>query len=391
MFIINEIQGEGNTYQQDRVGKSEKIASDGTPVHLMWVIDGHGSRMGHLRYDLGGLVSQTAHDRLEQLDGDSIQRLHNDVAFGKELYTNIQHEIVAILEAFLISKGWNKLKDADQNDIDVLWSIPGGRVVTLSGGTTLILVASVNKDSVWMGRMYNVGDSLMILNDMVYSQAGIDGLNHKTVLALSHNNTGTVYCSVPGTNCDHPFHTITESDSVISNPIPGLKHGKHQYYISNVRNDIALGVKLIYTPEMFNLNSYLHSFKVVTNLASWSNMGDIQNTAWASEPSYSEVFKIDGPLSLTSDGIGDILKSEGPANSKEKAGWFNYLPEHPMNGYSTDKNCIFKNSWFHATVMKIHDSSDSSTACSPYKDLFYKVAKGTFGVPDNISRVTFIP
>ena len=176
------------------------------------------------------------------------------------------------------------------------------------------------------------------------------------------------------------------------NAPPSPVRRQQRYYISNVRGDIATGISLTYVPKMFNLTEdepqpRRYSFSINTNLASWSNMGDTQNASWASVPSYSEPFTIEGPLSLISDGIGDILKSEEPATLEEKMGWFNYYTDHPMSSADASKNCIFKNAWFHETIMSINEEDMGAV----HDDPFYKVAKATFGVADNICRITFIP
>lgn len=393
MFTINEIKGEGNSHQQDRAGKLEGVTEDGTPVFLMWVLDGHGTRVGYHRYDLGGIVAQTGEDILKSLDAESILRIFNDTEFGKELFANIQSKIEAKKDAFLTSNGWSKLTDATGDDIDVLWSKVGTRIATPGGGTTLILVSGVKEGDTWNARMYNVGDSMMVFNDVVYSQAGIDGLNEETVIALAENSMKTAYSSVPGSISPQCFnyHEISVIDTAVSiNSPPTPIGGRHRYYCSNVRGEIATEVKLTYIPKMFELKDP-HRFHLNTNLASWSNMGDSQNAKWASVPSYSKPFVIDGPLSLTSDGIGDILKSELDASSEEKTGWFNYYSDHPMNTSNPEKNNIFKNSWFHETVMGISHNESATEAVLVHDDPFYRVAKLTFGVADNISRVTFMP
>ena len=397
MFVINAIQGEGNTYQQDRTGKLEKTTAGGRSVKLLWVLDGHGGKIGYHRCDMGGLVSQTGHDILNSLDADTIAQLYDNPEIGKELFTNIQCKIESVKDEFFIQNGWRKLVDLGGTDIDVLWSKPGGArsVVTSSGGTTLILVACVEVEGVWKARMYNVGDSMMIHNDTVYSQAGIGGMNDETVLQMAVSGIKSIYSNVPCINPkNHSYHTISDDNTVSVEALPSPVRGRHQYYISDVRDSVAVSLKLIYKPAMFDLldiSEYAWGLgkraTIKTELASWSNMGDTQNAPWASVPSYSEQFVITGPLSLTSDGIGDILKSEATASLEEKTGWFNYYEDHPMHSYDANKNSIFKNAWFHETVM----ANDPDSATTVHDDPFYKVAKSTFGVPDNICRVTFIP
>ena len=393
MFVTSEIQGQGNALQQDRVGSSVKISTDGTQAQLMWVADGHGRRMGQVRYDLGGLAAQVANDALASLGAHDIQRLYRDVEFGKELYANIQFEIELAKDEFLFSKGWRKVIDDFGDAIDALWTRAGVNTVTSSGGTTLILVAALMDDGVWKGRMYNVGDSMMVFKDTVYSQPGLDGLTDAAVKGLVLNNMRTIYSTAPGAvRHDAPFHVISEDGSVSIKSPPSPIGGRHLHYLSTVRGDIAMGITLTATPEMFNLkkldkNGRRPRFSLLTGLASWSNMGDTQNPVWSSVPSYSNQFVIDGPLSLTSDGIGDILKCEVSESAVDKSGWFNFYEDHPMHGHSDEKDCTFKNSWFHKTVLETCDGEAPSWRDDP----FYKIAKATFGVPDNISRVTFIP
>tara|TARA_B110000977_G_scaffold83127_1_gene111065 strand:+ start:60 stop:1244 length:1185 start_codon:yes stop_codon:yes gene_type:complete len=394
MFVINAIQGEGNTYQQDRAGKLEKTTADGRSVKIMWAADGHGSRIGYQRCDMGGLVAQTGHDILNSLDADMIAQLYDNPEIGKELFANIHCNIEQAKDEFFIRNGWRKLTDADGNDIDVLWTKPGGSIVTSGGGTTLILAACVNVEGVWKARMYNVGDSMMIHNDTVYSQSGINGISEDTFRAMSAIGMKTVYSDAPGSvrSGGHLIHSISVDDTVEHHEPPTPLHGKHRYYVSDVRGSIATSLKLIYTPKMFNLMdlsgcAWGYRFNINTELASWSNMGDTQNAPWAAVPSYSDQFVITGPLSLTSDGIGDIMKSEATASLEEKTGWFNYYEDHPMHSADANKTCIFKNAWFHETVMAI----DPDSATAVHDDPFYKVAKSTFGVADNICRVTFIP
>ena len=62
-----------------------------------------------------------------------------------------------------------------------------------------------------------------------------------------------------------------------------------------------------------------------------------------------------------------------------------------MNTSNPEKNNIFKNSWFHETVMGISHNESATEAVLVHDDPFYRVAKLTFGVADNISRVTFMP
>ena len=399
MIVTNEIKGEGNGFQQDRAGSLEIISETGVPLKLLWVADGHGKYINGRKYDLGGMVAQRAHDILNGTESEIVLRLFEDTEFGKEFYAHMQSEIKLSYETFMVKKGWRKLKEVDGKEIDVLWTNSVGRIITSAGGTTLIITVCAKIDDVWQGRMYNVGDSMMILNDTVYSQAGIDGLNDKTVMKLAAREIKTIYSRVPGdgfTTC-HNFHKISPTDKSISiNSPPTPIFGKHRYYISNVRGEIAAEVTTTYTPKMFNLEdspSYPMSrhFSLDTNLASWSNMGDMQNDTWASIPSYSKKFVIDGPLTLTSDGIGDILKSEESVTDEEKAGWFNYYDDHPMKTYDSSTCSIFKNSWFHKTFMENLSAVDGVASSSFHEDPFYRVAKKTFGAADNICRVTFIP
>jgi len=394
MFTINEIKGEGNTYQQDRTGKIVQSLSDGTEVVLMWAIDGHGKKVGFNQHDTGGMVSRVIHKFLTELSGEQIKNLYDNTEYGISLYAEIQSKIELAKDQFMISLGWKKLVDVDGNDINVLWTKTTGRIITSSGGAMLILVACVKTDAAWKGRMYNVGDSMMIHNDTVYSQSGIDGLSDKAVLSLTQSKIKTIYSAVPGSFASKKnyFHRVSPIDAVVTiNPTPSIVRGRHQYYVSNVRSDTALSICLTYTPDMFTLKPAavraLRSFAPKTELASWSNMGDSQNAWWASEPSYSKQFVITGPLSLISDGIGDILKSEGDTSLDEKTDWFNYSENHPMHTANPNKNCIFKNGWFHETVMGIDEDSKETV----HDDPFYEVAKATFGVADNICRVTFMP
>lgn len=388
MIVTNQIKGRGNLYQQDRTGNSAQITSDGTPTRLIWVLDGHGKDCGYTRVDLGGAMAQKAHTILSDLSGDDIYKLHSDTTFGKELFAHIETEITEIKHTILKQQGWNHVKDKTGMVIPVLWT-KSGYITTPSGGTTLIMVAMIKDGDDWVGRMYNVGDSMMVFKDTVYSQCGLEGLTDDTVKSICSGKTKTIYESPQKTSyVDNDFHKISPTGEVSTKSPPYQLHNP-LFFHSSVRGDIALAIKYTFTPAMFELGVVYPGFgRLTSRLACWSNMGDTQTPNWAPVPSYSKTFLVDGPLSLTSDGIGDILLAEGPTTDEEKIDWFNYYSDHPMHRYSSDKNCIFKNSWFHTTVME--DMSTDSDSAS-HEDTFYQLATTKFGVADNICRVTFIP
>ena len=399
MIVTNQIKGVGNSFQQDRVGYVSAKNKLGKKVHLMWCADGHGRSNCRHRYDVGGTVSQIAHTELGKLTGDDIQVIYDTEFEGQRLYAHIYDKILHGKKAFFKSKGWKPLVDSTGDEIPGLWKNGGGHIVTGSGGTTLIILAIVQIGKTWKGRLYNVGDSFMIHNDIVFSQPGIDGLNSATVKRLIGSGNKTFYAPVPnsGQASSLPYHTIGASGGVTVNPVPSSIGGVNRYFQSNVRGDIAKEVCRTYTWRDFKGLTTPFEFK--PRLASWSNMGDDQLPKWSAIPSYSKQFEITGPISLMSDGIGDILMNENPSEIIDDTSWFQYYIGHPMEDTGTDpsvdtdtgvsvsitKNSLFRNSWFHATLLA------QAAAETPVEDMFYTQAKQIFGVADNISRVTFIP
>ena len=93
MIVMNEIKGEGNSKQQDRIGSAAKVATDGTSTRLLWAADGHGSRISFTIMDLGGIAAETASKTLTDLSGDDIQRLYTTPEYGKKIFKTIQIKI----------------------------------------------------------------------------------------------------------------------------------------------------------------------------------------------------------------------------------------------------------------------------------------------------------
>lgn len=389
MFVTNQIKGEGNSFQQDRVGYISSENNSGEKVALMWCSDGHGRSHCVNRYDIGGVIADTVNSILSDVSGDTIQAIYETEFEGQRLYSHLQDKILQIKNEFFKSKGWEKLVDTSGTELDGLWVKPDKNITTGNGGTTLIMVAMVKTADNWNARLYNVGDSLMIHGDMVYSQPGIESLNLSTVKSLLDSGNSTFYAAVPNSRASthSPYHEIGEVDTLTINPVPAIIGNKHQYFHATVRGDIALEVCKIYNWR--NYRGVKKPFERLTCLASWSGIGDDQLPKWTSVPSYSDQFEIKGLISLTSDGIGDTLMNESPGEIMDSTSWFKYFTGHPMScndatAVPIKKNALFRNAWFHETFRTLNSDP-------PIKDPFYVLAKHKFGNADNISRVTFIP
>lgn len=378
--IISDIKGAGNASQQDRVGSFFGTTPDGVQTGVMWVLDGHGKNAPGSK-DIGGECASIGNAILSDLTPAEIETLYNSTFEGSRLYSHIQDSIIEFKHGKLTANGWSRCTHLDGTLQRGIWNRRRQLKVN-TGGTTLILIAMIKVDDSWRARLYNVGDSLMVFKNRVYSQAGIDGLNDTTVRALWEEGSSTVYSRVNRRGPYISFHEESPEGDISCVPMP-YRGQTPQGFHATVRGDAALAILKEHTWASDGFRDVSER----SELASWSNLGDTALPKFSSVPSYSETFIVDGPLSLTSDGIGDILEVEGDISPDAKVGWFLYPDGHPMKDSDPSKCAIFANSWFHSTI-----AVEQAKPCvSSSDDPFYKKATDLFGIADNISRITFTP
>ena len=295
-----------NDKRQDRAGFiTYQNTISGEKITVMYVIDGHGLHYdyasGHV--DTGNIVASfiegviIARDECS-LDNspDDLLVYFNDSSKGVEFYHQIQNALYTHMVEEL-SKYNIKPSNKDLH----CWN-RGGRELMIVGGSTFNMAFVYEKpDALPQARVYSVGDSIIAYGDYAVDP-NLDGSNLRpeTVKSLRSENIEVMY-DIRKSSYSHITEKPVYDLDGISYPLPIHFHKGHPqpaYYMSNIREDIAIRFTLSGV-SLLKKNRY--------KMAPFSTMGNFGAPEITRCPQYTDIFDVLEPLSLFSDGIGDCL------------------------------------------------------------------------------------
>ena len=302
-------------------------------LSAIWLIEGKGSQIRSKRkkYNIGGAISSAIDSHLSTLTSTHLQELYDSHSKGYELFNILNTITNQSIISFIESKGW-KSTDGKGYLFKRRRSDGSYTIIGCNSGAFVGLI--ITKGDMYRG--YTIGNVNIANNNNIIKELSPD-LLHNSIIEkfLEHNVSMKVRLLKTRSYIDPELYCL-DKNGIGRNPLP-MRRGN----FNNFKNDFDSIPNYTLSDVRNNVTSYIGR-KYDNMCSSISSLGFSFLPDICHKCNYSDIMKIEGPLSLLSNNIGTILINENPGKSNDVY----------MTNYGTGKVLFesFQNKWFHNII-----------------------------------------